>query len=100
MIARFVLAALLLCCWLVPALATPKRLIILRHGEKAGSWRLCGVGQARADALAASYLGRNAANSLFAAGEEPAAILAITRSCRRDLGSAGHPVLRAAAEKR
>ena len=78
MIARFVLAALLLWCWLVPALATPKRLIILRHGEKAGSWRLCGVGQARADALAASYLGRNAANSLFAAGEEPAAILAIT----------------------
>ena len=78
MIARFVLAALLLWWWLVPALATPKRLIILRHGEKAGSWRLCGVGQARADALAASYLGRNAANSLFAAGEEPAAILAIT----------------------
>lgn len=78
MIARFVLAALLLWCWLVPALATPKRLIILRHGEKAGSWRLCGVGQARADALAASYPGRNAANSLFAAGEEPAAILAIT----------------------
>lgn len=78
MIARFVLAALLLWCWLVPALATPKRLIILRHGEKAGSWRLCGVGQARADALAATYLGRNAANSLLAAGEEPAAILAIT----------------------
>ena len=32
----------------------------------------------RADALAATYLGRNAAQSLFAAGEEPAAFLAIT----------------------
>jgi hypothetical protein len=78
MIARLALAALLLWCWLAPAFAAPSRIIILRHGEKAGSWRLCGIGQARADALAAAYLGRNAANSLFAAGEEPAAILAIT----------------------
>jgi hypothetical protein len=78
MIARLALAALLLWCWLAPAFAAPSRIIILRHGEKAGAWRLCGVGQARADALAATYLGRNAANSLFAAGEEPAAILAIT----------------------
>ena len=46
----------------------------------------------RADALAATYLGRNAAKSLFAAGEEPAAFLAITlhtlelaAPCRRDL---------------
>jgi hypothetical protein len=54
------------------------RIIILRHGEKEGAWKLCGVGQARADALAATYLGRNAAQSLFAAGEEPAAFLAIT----------------------
>ena len=60
------------------ALAEPARIIILRHGEKAGAWKLCGVGQARADALAATYLGRNAAQSLFAAGEEPAAFLAIT----------------------
>jgi hypothetical protein len=78
MIARLALAALLLWCWLAPAFAAPSRIIILRHGEKAGAWRLCGIGQARADALAAAYLGRNAANSLFAAGEEPAAILAIT----------------------
>ena len=78
MIARLALAVLLLCCWLAPAFAAPARIIILRHGEKAGSWRLCGVGQARADALAATYLGRNAAQSLFAAGEEPAAFLAIT----------------------
>jgi hypothetical protein len=50
----------------------------MRHGEKEGAWKLCGVGQARADALAATYLGRNAAQSLFAAGEEPAAFLAVT----------------------
>jgi hypothetical protein len=78
MIGRLALAALLLWCWLAPASAAPSRIIILRHGEKAGAWRLCGAGQARADALAATYLGRNAANSLFAPGEEPAAILAIT----------------------
>jgi len=78
MLARLALSALILWCWLAPALAEPARIIILRHGEKAGAWELCGVGQARADALAATYLGRNAAQSLFAAGEEPAAFLAIT----------------------
>ena len=78
MIARLALAALLLSCSLAPAFAAPSRIIILRHGEKEDAWRLCGVGQERADALAATYLGRNAAQSLFAAGEEPAAFLAIT----------------------
>lgn len=78
MLARLALSALILWCWLAPALAAPARIIILRHGEKAGAWKLCGVGQARADALAATYLGRNAAQSLIAAGEEPAAFLAIT----------------------
>jgi hypothetical protein len=78
MLARLALSALILWCWLAPALAEPARIIILRHGEKAGAWKLCGVGQARADALAATYLGRNAAQSLFAVGEEPAAFLAIT----------------------
>jgi hypothetical protein len=78
MIARLALAVLLSWCSFAPAFATPARIIILRHGEKAGAWKLCGVGQARADALAANYLGRNAAQSLFAAGEEPAAFLAIT----------------------
>jgi hypothetical protein len=78
MIARFVLAALLLWCSLASAFAAPSRIIILRHGEKEDAWRLCGVGQERAAALAATYLGRNATKSLFAAGEEPAAFLAIT----------------------
>jgi hypothetical protein len=69
----------LLCLWGVDAgLATPARVIILRHGEKADARNLCEVGQVRANALAATYLGRNAANSLFARGEEPAAILANT----------------------
>jgi hypothetical protein len=76
MVARLALAVLLSWCWLAPALAAPSRIIILRHGEKAGAWKLCGVGQARADALAATYLGRNAVQSLF--GEEPVAFLAIT----------------------
>jgi hypothetical protein len=61
------------------AFATPERIIILRHGEKANDWRLCPVGEARAKALAQSYLGRDAANSLFTESELPAAILTITR---------------------
>ena len=77
MITRFVLVLLL--SWGVSAaFAAPSRIIILRHGEKADSWQLCGVGQERADALAVTYLGRNASQSLFAAGKEPAAFLAIT----------------------
>ena len=78
MIARLVLAALLLLCSSAAAIAAPSRIIILRHGEKEDAWRLCGVGQERAAALAATYLGRNATKSLFAAGEEPAAFLTIT----------------------
>jgi hypothetical protein len=78
MIARLVLTVLLCLYGLGAALATPARIIILRHGEKADKWKLCGVGQERADALAANYLGRGAAKSLFALGEEPAAFLAIT----------------------
>jgi len=35
------------------AVATPSRIIILRHGEKEDAWKLCGVGQERADVLAA-----------------------------------------------
>ena len=59
-------------------LAMPARIIILRHGEKADKWKLCDIGRERADALAANYLGREAANSLFASGEQPGAFLAIT----------------------
>jgi hypothetical protein len=62
----------MICLWpLDAAVATPARVIILRHGEKADSSQLCEIGQERANALATNYLGRKAAKSLFAQGEEP-----------------------------
>ena len=78
MLARFILAAVLVTASTAIAVAAPSRIIILRHGEKANKWKLCDIGEQRADALAANYLGRNAAKSLFAAGEEPAFFFAIT----------------------
>jgi hypothetical protein len=62
----------------IPAPAQPARIIILRHGEKHNSNNLCGIGEQRAQALAKQYLGRGATKSLFAHGEQPAAIFAIT----------------------
>lgn len=61
-----------------PALAAPSQVIILRHGEKADDWRLCNVGQARAAALEANYLGAGANESLFNYGDGPDAFMAIT----------------------
>ena len=78
MVARLALAVLLCLSGLGAALATPARIIILRHGEKATPYKLCDIGRDRAAALATTYLGRNAAKSLFTSGEAPAAILAIT----------------------
>jgi hypothetical protein len=78
MLTRLVLATLFLAACLASALAAPARIIILRHGEKADDWKLCAVGVQRAEALARNYLGRGAAKSLFNAGEEPAALYAIT----------------------
>jgi hypothetical protein len=75
---RCLLAVLLLVASVGVSLATPSRIIILRHGEKADEWKLCGVGQQRAKALAANFLGRDSKNSLFASGEQPAAFYAIT----------------------
>jgi hypothetical protein len=75
---RLILTALFCLIGISSVLATPARIIILRHGEKADKWDLCDVGQERADALAANYLGRGAERSLFAPAEEPAAFLAIT----------------------
>jgi hypothetical protein len=77
-IARLALAVLLSWCSFAPAFAAPARIIILRHGEKADDWKLCDIGEQRAKALALTYLGKNAAKSLFAAGEEPAFFFAIT----------------------
>jgi hypothetical protein len=78
MLARLALAALFSLTCLGASLAAPSRIIILRHGEKDDAWRLCGVGEERAHALAAFYLGRDAGQSLFGQGEAPAAFLAIT----------------------
>ncbi len=60
------------------ALAQPSRLILMRHAEKRDAYALCEMGALRAQALARQFLGRGAAQSLFAPGEKPEAMLAIT----------------------
>jgi hypothetical protein len=84
------LAAVLLILVVAPVVyAVPKRIIILRHGEKLengaqcpiGSYGLCPVGQQRSLALQANYLGKGAANSLFRRGVKPAAFFAVTLHC-------------------
>ena len=54
------------------AFAAPSRIVILRNGEKADDWKLCAVGEQRAQALKLNYLGRDAAKSLFEEDEPPA----------------------------
>ncbi|MDI4665536.1 histidine phosphatase family protein [Xanthobacter autotrophicus] len=80
MTARLIAGVILAACMLpaFEAEAAPARIILLRHGEKAGPWQLCALGRERARALAAYYLGRNAQKSLFRPGETPKAILAIS----------------------
>jgi hypothetical protein len=73
-----IIAAILFALATSLASAAPARIIILRHGEKADSWKLCAIGEQRAAALAETYLGRTASQSLFRAGEPPAALVAIT----------------------
>ncbi len=58
--------------------AAPARIIILRHAEKLNRHELCNLGMQRAQALANQFLGKNAAQSLFADEEKPEAFLAIT----------------------
>ena len=43
--------------------AVPRRIIILRHGEKLDSYKLCDLGQRRSLALRDYYLGKGAAES-------------------------------------
>lgn len=62
----------------VSASAAPRKVIVLRHGEKQNAYALCKTGLDRANALAVQYLGKGAANSLFSGSEEPAAFLVIT----------------------
>lgn len=72
------LAAVVMMASCAAAWAMPARVILLRHGEKAGPYELCKVGERRAEALAKTYLGKDATSSLFRPGERPAAILTIT----------------------
>lgn len=67
-----------LCGLSLPALALPRTVIILRHGEKASVSDLCNIGIDRSLALAVQYLGQGAKDSLFPSGERPAAFFAIS----------------------
>ncbi|MDR6955988.1 hypothetical protein J2X65_005375 [Ancylobacter sp. 3268] len=60
-----------------PAEAAPKRIVIVRHGEKAGPLALCSIGKERAQALAAQYLSPTSPMSLIAK-DPPAAIMVMT----------------------
>ena len=73
------LGAALLSLVIAPVVeAVPKRIIILRHGEKQDAYKLCAVGQKRSLALQANYLGKGASNSLFPGGTGPDGIFAVT----------------------
>jgi len=61
--------------------AVPKRIIILRHGEKLDNYRLCYIGQQRSLALQDYYLGKGAADSLFPENTGPDGIFAVTLHC-------------------
>ena len=68
--------------------ATPKRIIILRHGEKKDGYALCNVGQQRSLALREYYLGKGALDSLFPKGTRPDGIFAVTLHCLELAGPA------------
>jgi hypothetical protein len=53
--------------------AHPARVILLRHGEKKNATELCSVGQLRAEALSAQYLGKGAPgnDAIFGASKKP-----------------------------
>jgi hypothetical protein len=62
----------------------PARIILLRHAEKKNAAELCSVGQLRAEALSAQYLGKGAPenDTIFGQGGEPDAFFAITEHTR------------------
>ena len=62
---------------LAPACAQPRKIILMRHGEKTDGPDLCPTGQKRAEALTRQYLGKGAKDSLFGS-DAPAAFYAIT----------------------
>ncbi len=73
-----VLIAVCLTVLAANAAATPSRVILLRHGEKAGLYELTPAGNLRAQALGKQFLGAKGSQSLFGAKDKPAAFLSIT----------------------
>jgi len=78
MFRRLAFAGALLAVSVATAFAAPSRIVILRGGEAADAWKLCEVGQQRAQALKYNYLGDKAAKSLFTEEEPPAFFFALT----------------------
>jgi hypothetical protein len=74
----FLIAAAFVFGLVLPAVALPKTVIILRHGEKESVSTLCRIGIDRSLALVEQYLGQGAKQSLFPGGGRPAAFFAIT----------------------
>lgn len=74
----FVLLSVLLPLFPLAAQAVPAEIILLRHGEKLGPYKLARIGQERAEALAKVYLGKRASDSLLPKGEAPAALMSVT----------------------
>ena len=75
---RRLLAAVAAVVCAVPAQAVPRRLILLRHGEKANDYALCSLGQERSRAVRDTYLGQGASNPSLFNGQNPAAFLSVT----------------------
>lgn len=77
-LSRALTLAIVFLCLAAPAMATPKTVIILRHGEKQDDFALCKTGVDRSLALAAQYLGQGAKQPLFSGKDKPAAFFALT----------------------
>jgi len=75
---RLALAGILALVCTTTALAAPRRVIILRHGETANGFAPSPTGLLRAEALTRQFLGKDATLSLFQPREQPAGILSIT----------------------
>lgn len=75
---RAIFASLVLAGLAGSAVAAPARIVILTSAEAADAWRLCEIGDQRAQGLHYNYLGDKAAKTLFGEDEPPAFFFAIT----------------------
>ncbi|MGA0215181.1 MAG: hypothetical protein ACO3I3_01190, partial [Vulcanococcus sp.] len=69
---RWLLAVSFALAFASPVQAVPRRIILLRHGEKANDYALCSLGQERSLAIRDTYLGRGASDPSVFAGQPPA----------------------------